>query len=112
METTTNQPKGISIFSIISLIVSILDTIIYGQIFSNGNLLPLFIILAIASIIMPIVAKKHRIVTNKTGKWMEIVAIIVGGFNFYCIIFALTSLPVFIGYLGWVICGVIYSSVK
>ena len=43
---------------------------------------------------------------------MELVSIIVGGFNFYCIIFALTSIPIFIGYLGWVVCGIAYKQIR
>ena len=101
-----------AIMSLVSLAVSILGTVIYGTLFSGSGLTWLFIILSIASVVLPPIAKKVRIEQNKKGKVFEILAIIVGGFNFYCIFFALTSLPIFVGYLGWVGCGIAYKMVN
>lgn len=101
-----------SIMSLISFAVSILGTVIYGTLFSGSGLTWLFVILSIAAIVLPPIAKKLRITQEKKGKVLEIIAIVIGGFNFYCIIFALTTLPIFIGYLGWVISGVAYKIVK
>lgn len=101
-----------SIMSLISLSVSILGTVIYGTLFSGSGLTWLFVILSIASVVLPPIAKKLRITQERKGKGFEIIAIVIGGFNFYCIIFALTPLPIFIGYLGWVISGVAYKMVK
>ena len=101
-----------AIMSLVSLAVSILGTVIYGTLFSGSGLTWLFIILGIASVVLPPIAKKVRIEQNKNGKVFEILAIVVGGFNFYCIFFALTSLPIFIGYLGWVGCGIAYKMVN
>ena len=101
-----------SVMSLVALGVSILGTIIYSTIFSGSGLEWLFIILSIASVVLPPIAKKMRITQGKKGKVIEILAIVVGGFNFYCIIFALTEIPIFIGFLGWVICGVAYKVVK
>lgn len=111
-EKSNGNPAGVDPLSIISLIVSILGVVVYAICFENNAFVPLFVVLGIASIILPCIAKNHRIRTNKAGKWMEIVSIIVGGFNFYCIIFALTSMPIFIGYLGWVVCGIVYKQIR
>lgn len=100
-----------AIMSLVSLAVSILGTVIYATLFSGSGLTWLFVILGIASVVLPPIAKKLRIEQEKTGKACEIIAIVIGGFNFYCIFFALTSLPIFLGYLGWVGCGIAYKMV-
>jgi len=84
----------------------------YYLLFSNSSLSVVFIIISVVSIILPTISKKIRIAQGKKGRVLEIIAIIVGGFNFYCVFFALTSLPVIIAYLGWVIGGVAYKVVK
>jgi hypothetical protein len=84
----------------------------YYLLFSNSSLSAVFIIISVVSIILPTISKKIRIAQGKKGRVLEIIAIIVGGFNFYCVFFALTSLPVIIAYLGWVIGGVAYKVVK
>ena len=101
-----------AIMSLVSLAVSILGTVVYSTLFSGSGLTWLFIILGLASVVLPPIAKKVRIEQDKKGKVFEILAIVVGGFNFYCIFFALTSLPIFIGYLGWAGCGIAYKIVK
>ena len=101
-----------SIMSVISLIVSILGVVFYGLLFRNAVFVWPFIKLAVVSVVLPPIAKKLRIQNNKKGKAIEIIAIVIGGFNFYCIFFALTSLPIIVAYLGWVICGIIYKMVK
>ncbi len=100
------------IMSLVSIGVSILGTVIYATLFSGSGLTWLFVIISIASVVLPPIAKKLRITQEKKGKEFEIIAIVVGGFNFYCIFFALTTLPIFIGYLGWIICGIAYKFVK
>ena len=100
------------IMSLVSLGVSILGTVIYATLFSGSGLTWLFVVISIASVVLPPIAKKLRITQEKKGKVFEIIAIVVGGFNFYCIFFALTTLPIFIGYLGWIICGIAYKFAK
>ena len=85
--------------------------IAYSLIFSGDCPLFLFVLLAIASLVLPVVAKKHRVKRGRQGKWMEITAIVIGGFNFYFVIFALTQLPDVVCYLGWVIGGIAYKCV-
>jgi len=104
--------REFSWISILSCAVSILGTVLYGAIFKNGDLVPAFIIVSLLSIVLPLIAKKFRLNAQKKGKFFEIVAIVIGGFNFYCIIFALTKAPLFIAYLGWLVCGVIYKLIK
>ena len=101
-----------SILSLVSLIVSVVGQVMYYLLFSNSSLSVVFIIISVVSIILPTISKKIRIAQGKKGRVLEIIAIIVGGFNFYCVFFALTSLPVIIAYLGLVIGGVAYKVVK
>ena len=100
------------IMSLVSLGVSVLGTVIYATLFSGSGLAWLFSIIGIVSVVLPPIAKKLRITQEKKGKTFEIIAIVVGGYNFYCIFFTLTTLPIFIGYLGWIICGIAYKFVK
>lgn len=101
-----------SILSLISLIVSVVGQVIYYLLLSGFRLSAVFVVISVVSIILPTISKKTRIAQGKKGKALEIIAIIVGGFNFYCVFFVLTSLPAIIGYLGWVIGGVAYKVVK
>ena len=66
--------------------VSILGSLLYGLVFVNAGLIPAFIIVTIASIILPPIAKKQRGKKGKKGKVAEIIAIILGGIEFllYC----------------------------
>ena len=101
-----------SVMSLIAFAVSILGVVIYSSLFSGSGLIWLFVLVSLASVILPPVAKKMRLAQGKKGKAFEIIAIIIGGFNFYCVFFALTTLPIFIAYLGWVASGVAYKMVK
>lgn len=97
-----------SIISLVSLFISILGTAVYVSLFKGSGLTWLFVILSFASIILPPVSKKIRINSGKKGKSLEIFAIIIGGFNFYCVIYALTTLPIVGAYIGWIVCGLAY----
>ena len=101
-----------SILSLISLAVSILGAVVYTSLFKGSGLALLFVILSIVSLILPPIAKKIRIKNGKKGSIFEILAIIIGGFNYSFVILALTKLPLIIGYLGWVVCGIAYKYVK
>lgn len=104
--------NNFSWISILSCVVSILGTVLYSAIFSNGALISVFVIVSLLSIVLPLISKKFRLYAQKKGKFFEIIAIVIGGFNFYCIIFALTNAPIFIGYLGWLVCGIIYKFIR
>lgn len=102
------------VMSFVSLAVSILGSVIYSSVFSGPGLILPFIIISIVSIALPPIAKKMRIAKGKMAiaTVIEIIAIAIGGFNFYCIFFALTTLPLIVGYSGWVISGVAYKMIK
>lgn len=101
-----------SIISFVSLAVSILGVFIYSSLFSGSGLIFPFVIISVISIILPAISKKVRLAKGQKGKILEIIAIVIGGFNFYCVFFALTKLPLVIAYLGWVISGVAYKLTK
>ena len=114
-----NQKRNISSFSVLSLVVSVIAFFgLFGgpEILSLsewGELVVIFsACLAIVSLILPPIAKSKRLHEKKQGKVLEILAIIVGGFDFYFVILALTEFPIIIGYFGWIICGVVYHSIK
>lgn len=101
-----------AVMSLVSFAVSILGFILYCSLFEGSGLGVLFVIVALASVVLPPVSKKFRLAQNKKGKALEIIAIIIAGFNFWCVCVILARLPAIIGYLGWVITGVAYRMVK
>lgn len=109
MET---KKRKISALSIISLVVSIFAVALYVFVFSLKWVAPIWIICSIASVVIPIISKKVRLNHNQSGKAFEIIALIIGGFAFYFVIFASTNLPIFIGYLGWIVGGIVYALIK
>lgn len=98
--------------SVISLVVSILGVFVYSSLFFGSGLYTIFIVISLVSLFLPPIAKKIRIKQNKKGKALEIIAIIFGGFNFFCYIYAISGLPLYIGYLGWILCGIAYKYIK
>ena len=104
--------KKINTLSLISLITSVLGYVFWSLIFVNGLFIIFFICCGLASVILPIIAKKARIERGTGGKWMEIVAIVLGGNLFSMIIVYFTKLPVFVEYLGWIIDIIVYRSIK
>ena len=104
--------SSMSIFSLISFAISIIGAVLYGMVFKFNSVLIIWIITSIISVILPIIAKIIRLKRQQSGKIFEILAIVVGGFNFYCVIFVLTKLPIFVAYLGWICCGFLYKSIK
>lgn len=101
------------VISFVSLAISILGSVIYGLL-SGPGLILLFVVVSIVSVALPPIAKKVRINrgNQKIATIVEVAAIVIGGFNFYCVVFALTKLPLIVGYLGWVISGVAYRKIK
>lgn len=111
MNNNVRQKKKLSILSIISLALSIGAIYLYSAVFSNKDLVRAWILASIASVILPIVAKKVRINKKLSGSVFELIALVLGGFAFYCVIFAATNYNIIIGYLGWIIGGIIYAIV-
>ena len=106
------RPSGISILSVVSLVISVLALACYSLLFTGIDLRVVFIILSIVSVFLPAAAKEWRLNRNQKGKTLEIIAIVVGGMDVYSIIFGLTELPLLIGYLGWVLAVIAYLSIK
>lgn len=101
-----------AVMSLVSFAVSILGFILYCSLFEGSGLGALFVIVALASVVLPPVSKKFRLAQNKKGKALEIISIVIAGFNFWCVCVIIARLPALIGYLGWVISGVAYRMVK
>ena len=70
-----------------------------------------WVAVSMVSIILPVLAKKLRLGTFKVGRTMEIASIFIGGLNYYLVIFG-TGLPILLGYVGWIICGLLYATMK
>ena len=106
-----NKSVKRSVWSIVSLTVAILGIVFLELFFKVGGgiFIAAFFVFSLASVILPPVAKKIRCAKRQKGEAFEIIAIIVGGFDFYMIIFAFTHLPLLIGYLGWVVCALVYK---
>ncbi len=104
-------PKPLSVLSVIALAVSLLGVALYALMFRQTGFapIPFFIAAVFASLVLPIAAKKRRVLRGMKGKALEIAAIVLAGFNFYFFIFALTSAPALIGCLGWVACAIGYK---
>lgn len=106
--------SSVSAFSIFTLILSIIGVILYYFVLSTGATLIafLFVVVSLIAIVLPPISKKLRLEHNQGGRAFEIIAIIISGFNFYCIVFALTKWPIGIAYIGWLICSIVYSQIK
>ena len=101
----------VSALSILSFVISLLGFICYVLLLAGIAIIPIFVVLTIASLILPLIALKRRYSTGKDGGGFEVAAIVIGGFNFYFIVFALTKLPMLIGFLGWIVIGIIYKKI-
>ncbi len=98
-----------AIISIVSFLVSALGFACFAGVDAGVISPSIFIAVTTVSLVLPIVAKCVRVKRNKKGKAFEILAIIVAGFNFYCIIFLMTQAPIAVGYVGWIGCAVFYK---
>lgn len=100
------------ILSWLSLLVSILAVATGFAMLVIPGLGSLFIILSIASLVLPLISKVSRISYEKKGKVLEILAIVIGGFSFTFLITLFTPFPFYVEYLGWVVSGLIYKGIK
>lgn len=101
--------KKISIASVASLIISILAFVLYGRVLSGKNMFLEWTIMSIVALVFPIFAKYCRNKRGAKGKVLEILALILGSFDFYCVIFAATTLNVYIAFAVIAIVCVIYA---
>lgn len=112
MNNTSNDKRKLSALSLLSLIVSMVAFGLYVLAFSDKRIIPVWMIVSIVSVIIPVIAKKVRLSKMQDGKGFEITALVIGGFAFYSVVFAATSLNIYIGYLGWIIGGIVYKKIK
>lgn len=112
MTNANNEKKNLSFLSFLSFVVSIIAIGLYTLVFKTKSIIPVWMFVSFASVILPAIAKKIRISKRRNGKGFEIAALIIGGFAFCTVIFAATNLNICIGYLGWIIGGIIYKIVK
>ncbi|MEE0946951.1 MAG: hypothetical protein U0M42_09035 [Acutalibacteraceae bacterium] len=85
----------ISIFSIISVLISILAFISYVMLLAGTDIFALWIILSIVAILFPILSKYFRKRKAKKGNGLEIAALVIGAFDFYFVFFAATKINLF-----------------
>lgn len=104
--------KKLNPLSLISLLVSALGFFAFAGCFESAIYHPIFFVLTIASLVLPPIAKKTRLQTETSGKWMEITAIVIAGFNFSSVIIYFLRLPDLVSYLGWIVDGIVYHKVQ
>lgn len=103
--------KDVSPMSAVALGVALLGLVLAAANNAVEALFPLWVGVSMASIVLPVVAKKLRLHNLKLGRTAEIAAVFLGGLNYYLVVFA-TGLPLLLAYLGWVIGGILYYMMK
>ena len=78
-----------------SLIMSIVAFGLYVLLLSGTNVYILWIVLSVISSVLPILSKYLRNADGKIGKSVEIIALIIGGYNLYFVFFAATKINLF-----------------
>ena len=107
-----SQKKKIMPLSVISMFAGMAAVGLYALAFSFKAAIPIWVVMSIVSLILPPIAKAKRLETDGRGGGMEVFGLVLGGFAFYSVIFALTRVSLYFGYLGWIISGIIYKSVS
>ena len=103
------EKKTLSIFPVISLLISIIAFILYAVVLNGTNIIFIWIALSIASIIFPIASKYFRNKNAQSGKGLEITALVIGCFNSYFVFFAATSINLFLVYTLIAVVCVLYA---
>ena len=114
VEDTVKVKKPLCVWSVVAFIVSIAA---FGSYFlvlgpKIRAFIPVWVVLGVVSVFLPAFAKHIRLSKDQSGGGLEIAAIVIGGYAFYEIIFLLTRWSAYIGYLGWIVGGLIYKAVK
>lgn len=111
VEINQKQKKPLCVMSLIAFIVSLLAFGTYALILGlkRGDLLIGLDILAVVSLVLPPIAKKARLLGDKSGRGFEIAAIVVGGYAFAMAIFFMPKVSMYFGYLGWIVGGLVYK---
>lgn len=102
------KPK-MSITAISSLIISIFAFILYAMVLDGSNVYILWIFASTAALCFPVFSKYCRNKKSSKGKAVEIIALILGAFDFYCVIFAATAWNIYIAFALIAIVCVLYA---
>lgn len=100
--------KRISIVSFISLAISIVAFILYVILLGGTNVYILWIISSIIALFFPLLPKYIRSRNNMRGEWLEIVALVIGSFDFYFVISSATKWYIYIAYVIIIIACILY----
>ena len=113
-ENGSKVKKPLCVWSVVALVVSIAAFGAYCLVLGPKirAFIPVWEVLGVVSIFVPAVAKHFRLAKDQSGRWMEIAAIVIGGFAFAEVIFLLTDWSMYFSYLGWIVGGLIYKAVK
>ncbi len=101
-----------SALAVIALLLSVFGILVTFSIIEGSGLWGVLLLVSIAASILPSISKKTRQKSNYRGRTLEIVAIIIGGFDFYGYIFYQPQISIYIGFLAWGIGGILYACVK
>lgn len=101
-----------SICSVVALILSIIALILYEMVFYNSGIYYVWILASVTAFVFPVLAKRIRVKAGKRGKWLEIAALVLGSFDFYCVIFAATKWNINIAFALIAIVCVLYAKLS
>lgn len=93
----------------------ILSIIAVGMVFLAAKIEGLTLVWGLtssAAVLAPLGVKKLRLEKGKDGKGLEIAAVFLGGLAFYLVILFGTTLPMFLGYIGWAIGTAVYRTIQ
>lgn len=113
-EVTTKVKKPLCAWSVVAFLISFVAFGSYCLVLDLKirAFIPVWEVLGVVSIFVPAIAKHIRLSKDQSGRGLEIAAIVIGGYVFYMIVFLLTKWSMYIGYLGWIVGGLIYKAVK
>ena len=113
-EAVAKVKKPLCVWSVIAFLISVVAFGAYCLVLGPKirTFIPVWEVLGCISIFVPAIAKHIRLSRDQSGRGLEIAAIVIGGYVFYMIVFLLTKWSVYVGYLGWIVGGLIYKAVK
>lgn len=101
--------KKFSIFPIISLLISILAFALYAILLGGTNVYIPWMALSILSILFPVLSKYMRNKKAKSGKGLEITALVIGSFDFYFFFFATTKINLLFVFIAITVICILYA---
>lgn len=114
-----DSKKRISFLSICSLLISIIDFALYCIVSSGPSVNTPFWFVSVAAnlwvptsiiaLLFPILAKWRRKLRDYNGRTLEIIALMIGSFDFYFVFFAISLTSLYICCAIIIICYVLYA---